>query len=381
MSVDGKISNDPPASNLTGLVMAGVQGGVNVSVPGTLFQPIDADLTAIAALGTQTYGRSLLTLANATALSGELASFYQPLDSDLTAIAALTTAAYGRSLLTLASSTALSGELSAFYQPLDADLTSWAAVTRASGFDAFVATPSSANLATLLTDETGSGALVFATSPALTTPTVTTRIEPTTDDGAPLGSTTKEWSDLFLASGGVINWANGNYTLTHSTGLLTTSGPITVTGALNPGANNTYSLGTTATLQWQNLFLGSGSSVNWVNGNVTLTHGTLGRLLLTGSLGRGAPVTKTSNFSLADTENWVVVSQASTTTVTFPAASSYTGREVTIKTNQAQTVVSASSNVVPLVGGAAGTAILAATAGKYATLVSDGTNWLIMAAN
>ena len=52
-----------------------------------------------------------------------------------------------------------------------------------------------------------------------------------------------------------------------------------------------------------------------------------------------------------------------------------------IKTIQAQTVVSASSNVVPLVGGAAGTAILAATAGKWATLVSDGTNWVIMQGN
>lgn len=36
----------------------------------------------------------------------------------------------------------------------------------------FLATPSSANLAAAVTDETGSGALVFATSPTLTTPTI-----------------------------------------------------------------------------------------------------------------------------------------------------------------------------------------------------------------
>lgn len=36
----------------------------------------------------------------------------------------------------------------------------------------FLATPSSANLAAAVTDETGSGALVFATSPSLTTPTL-----------------------------------------------------------------------------------------------------------------------------------------------------------------------------------------------------------------
>lgn len=36
-------------------------------------------------------------------------------------------------------------------QPLDSDLTSWAAITRAAGFDTFVATPSGANLAALIT--------------------------------------------------------------------------------------------------------------------------------------------------------------------------------------------------------------------------------------
>lgn len=46
-------------------------------------------------------------------------------------------------------------------QPLDADLTSWAAITRASGFDTFVATPTSASLQALLTDEVGTGAAYF----------------------------------------------------------------------------------------------------------------------------------------------------------------------------------------------------------------------------
>ena len=73
-------------------------------------QPLDADLSAIAALTTATYGRALLTLLNATALAAEVDSFfltptegnaaYQPLDSDLSAIAALTTTTFGRSLLT-----------------------------------------------------------------------------------------------------------------------------------------------------------------------------------------------------------------------------------------------------------------------------------------
>ena len=101
----------------------------------------------------------------------------------------------------------------------------------------------------------------------------------------------------------------------------------------------------------------------------------------TGAIGRGAPVTKTGNFTLAITENWIICNGAASITVTLPAASSWTGREVMLKTIAAFTVVSASSNIVPLAGGAAGTAILAATAGRYATLVSDGTNWIIMEAN
>ena len=101
----------------------------------------------------------------------------------------------------------------------------------------------------------------------------------------------------------------------------------------------------------------------------------------TGSIGRGAPVTKTAGFTLAIAENWIICNGTATITVTLPAASSWTGREVMLKTIAAFTVVSASSNVVPLAGGAAGAAILAATAGKYATLVSDGTSWIIMQAN
>lgn len=49
-------------------------------------------------------------------------------------------------------------------------------------------------------------------------------VAPMVSDAGTLGSTTKQWSDLFLADGAVINFNNGNYTLTHSAGLLTTSG-------------------------------------------------------------------------------------------------------------------------------------------------------------
>lgn len=56
--------------------------------------------------------------------------------------------------------------IDADYQPLDSDLTSWAAVTRASGFDTFTATPNSANLRGLLTDESGTGVFLTANGSA-----------------------------------------------------------------------------------------------------------------------------------------------------------------------------------------------------------------------
>jgi hypothetical protein len=99
-----------------------------------------------------------------------------------------------------------------------------------------------------------------------------------------------------------------------------------------------------------------------------------------GSIGRASPVTKTVSFTVATTENWLICNGAGTITVTLPAASSFPGREIMIKTIAAQAVNSASSNVMPLAGGAAGTTILSATAGKWATLVSDGSNWIIMQA-
>ena len=94
-----------------------------------------------------------------------------------------------------------------------------------------------------------------------------------------------------------------------------------------------------------------------------------------------APVTKTADFTLAENESWVINNKSgSTCTVTLPAASSFPGRQVTFQNYQNQTLVSASSNVTPRGGGAAGTAILANVAGNWATLVSNGTTWVIMQA-
>lgn len=121
-----------------------------------------------------------------------------------------------------------------------------------------------------------------------------------------------------------------------------------------------------------------------VAGSATITSYTdereLGRMTGLGT-GLVAPVTKTTDFTLGANENEVICNGAASITVTLPTASGWVGRKVRIKTRAAYTVVSASSNVKPLDSDTAGTAILAATAGKWAELVSDGSNWIVMAAN
>ena len=109
------------------------------------YQPLDSNLTEISALTTTLYGRSALTLADATAArtwadvysTGQADAAYQPKDADLTAIAGLTTTAFGRSALELIDAAAArawadvysTGQVDAGFQPKDADLTEIAGLT------------------------------------------------------------------------------------------------------------------------------------------------------------------------------------------------------------------------------------------------------------
>ncbi len=68
-------------------------------------------------------------------------------------------------------------------------------------------------------------------------------------------------------------------------------------------------------------------------------------------------------------------------TITLLSAATYPGKILYINNITATAVTSASANVVPLGSATAGTAILAATAGKFAMLQSNGTNWITIMAN
>lgn len=86
----------------------------------------------------------------------------------------------------------------------------------------------------------------------------------------------------------------------------------------------------------------------------------------------------TSTYTVAVGDHDLIFSVACT--VTLPTAANFKGRELYLKNIAAVAIISNASNVKPIATNTAGTAILAATAGKWARLVSDGTNWIIMSA-
>ena len=141
-----------------------------------------------------------------------------------------------------------------------------------------------------------------------------TNLTPDTNDGATLGSTSLGWSDLYLASGGVINFANGDVTLTHASGKLTLSDTLYSPNLL-PLSDNTGVVGN--------------DSYTWSNGQFTdlkinnnlivsnkITAGTIsaGATTLTGTLTVEDSVLKVGDVSA---DNYLQLQQTGADAVGF----------------------------------------------------------------
>jgi hypothetical protein len=238
-------------------------------------------------------------------------------------------------------------------------------VVSANGLAGTVATSTTTPAITLSTTITG---LLKGNGTAISAATSGTDYAPATSGTSILyGNGSGGFSNVTIGSG--VSFAAGTLSATGSGGTVTSVAALTL-GTTGTDLSSTVANGTTTPVITLNVPTASAtnrgalSSTDWSTFNNKQSV--------------SAPVTKTADFTVAATELWLINNKSgSTCTATLPAASSYSGRVLHFQNYQAQTLVSASSNVVPLAGGAAGTSILLASAGDSATLVSDGSNWLM----
>lgn len=160
-------------------------------------------------------------------------------------------------------------------------------------------------------------------------------------------------------------------------------------------AQNTVVMNAGVTFGWGSQENGTGTGLNLraskdtafsrtAAGVIALGNGTAGNktgVLQLGGISYATPATKTAAYTATINDHDLIFNGAASITLTLPAAATYPGQEYYVKTIAAQTVVSATANIVPRAGGAATTALLAGVAGTWARIVSDGTNWVVMAGN
>jgi hypothetical protein len=253
------------------------------------------------------------------------------------------------------------------------------------GVAAFLATPSSVNLIGAITDETGSGALVFANTPTLITPNI----------GAANGASLSLTGNLSAAAGTFSSTLSaGASTLASLTvnGTASVGGTLGVTGAttlstLTASGNSTLTTLTTtgAATFSSTVSIPTGAGLNKVlvsdaNGGATWNSNPNAAFRL---------VSSSATYTVSATDDkYVIYSNAALGTISLPSiTSTMSGKEIIIKNISNFNVTINANGSQKIVADFANNAATSATLGVEASnnwvkLIADGTNnqWILFRA-
>jgi hypothetical protein len=185
---------------------------------------------------------------------------------------------------------------------------------------------------------------------------------------------------LSLSSGTLSATGGGVTSVTASSPLSSSGGAtpnITITdaGAAASGVVNT----TTQSFAGNKTFTGN---VDISTGTLNVgSTGTFGGRVKTNWLERNYAYSTSSSFTVSVNTTWQDINTNVLTTLTLPNAATYPGKELHLRQTGTGNLQSASSNIIPFQTpptGSTSTAILGASTHEAVTLVSDGTNWIIM---
>jgi len=226
------------------------------------------------------------------------------------------------------------------------------------GIVSFLATPTSANLISAITDETGTGgALVFANTPTLVTPVI----------GAATGTSLTLTGVLSAGTSSVTSsTVSGNETVGGTLGVTGATSLTSITASAAATFSNTVKI-TTGAAAGKVLTSDASGNATWQN-----TGGTIVTMSATGT------ATSTATYI-------IFTGSTASQTITIPSAVTLgAGREITIK-NVASVSVSIASAGGYLIQDNSTTTSTGAALGiepsnNWMKLVSDGTNWYIFRA-